>query len=238
MARPQGRVVERDGQRGTTFAIRFVAGGERRYQTLGTTEQGWTRARAHAELLNVLADVRRGIWNPPKSRQEPARDVDQDPTFHVFASEWFDQRKGSWLEATRLDYEWQLSKHLLPFFKAHRLSKITAQEVDRFRTAKVAEAERIKVAAAKGNPLMVEYTDKRGCKHRRPLRALSAVTINKLLTRLAQILEVAVEYGILERNPAKGKPRRLKAVKPAAVWLDSASRLGRCSTPPGSWTAN
>jgi integrase len=225
MARPQGRVVERDGQRGTTFAIRFVAGSERRYQTLGTTEQGWTRARAHAELQNVLADVRRGIWTPPKPRQEPVRDVDQDPTFHVFASEWFEAHKGEWREGTRLDYQWHLSHHLLPFFKSHRLSQITLQEVDRFKTVKVAEAAKVRAAAAAGKAIMYEYTDKRGCKYRRPRRPLSVTSINKMLTRLSQILELAVEYGHIPTNPAKGQRRRLKGAKPAPVWLDSAAGI-------------
>jgi integrase len=54
---------------------------------------------------------------------------------------------------------------------------------------------------------------------------LSAASINKTITRLGQILEVAVEYGLIERNPARGKRRRLKAVKPAAVWLDSAEHI-------------
>jgi integrase len=227
MARPQGRVIERDGQRGTTFAIRFVAGGKRRFQTLGTIEQGWTRARAQTELQNVLADIRRGIWTPPAPRQEPVRNTDQDPTFHEFASEWFDKRKDQWREATRLDYEWQLSKHLLPFFKSHRLSQITAQEIDRFTAAKTSEARKLKAAAAAGKPVMVEYTDRRGCKHRRPKRPLSVSSINKMLTRLAQILDQAVEYDEyeLKRNPARGKSRRLKPVKPTPVWLDSAEHI-------------
>ena len=33
---------------------------------------------------------------------------------------------------------------------------------------------------------------------------------------------MACEYGLIPTNPAKGKRRRLKAAKPAAVWLDSA----------------
>jgi hypothetical protein len=53
---------------------------------------------------------------------------------------------------------------------------------------------------------MDEYTDRRGCKHVRPRRALSVISINKLLTRLAQILEVAVEYGLLERNARRASP--------------------------------
>lgn len=225
MARPQGRVIERDGQRGTTFAIRFIAGGKRRFQTLGTTEQGWTRARAHAELQNKLADVRRGIWTPPEPTPEPVRDVEQDPTFHAFSSDWFNDHKDEWREATRLDYEWQLSKHLLPFFGDHRLSKITAREVDRFKTAKTAEAAKVRAAATAGKPIMDEYTDRRGCKHRRPRRALSVTSINKMLTRLGQILEQAVEYELIDRNPAKGKSRRLKPVKPTPVWLDSAEHI-------------
>jgi len=36
-------------------------------------------------------------------------------------------------EGTRLDYRWQLSHHLLPLFKDHRLSQITIAEVDRYR---------------------------------------------------------------------------------------------------------
>src|SRR5438046_8006255 len=105
MARPQGRVIEREGQRGTTFAIRFMAGGRRRFQTLGTREQGWTRARAQTELQNVLADVRRGQWQPPAPRVELVREASSDPTFHEFASDWFEAHKDEWREGTGLDNE-------------------------------------------------------------------------------------------------------------------------------------
>ncbi len=54
---------------------------------------------------------------------------------------------------------------------------------------------------------------------------LSATSINKTITRLGQVLEVAVEYGLIDRNPARGKRRRLKATTPAPVWLDSAEQI-------------
>ena len=57
---------------------------------------------------------------------------------------------------------------------------------------------------------MDEYTDRRGCEHRRPKRALSVTSINKMLTRLAQILDQAVEYELIGRDPAKGKSRRAR----------------------------
>jgi integrase len=194
MPRPATGQVIVDERRGSpTFALRFRAYGKREYVTLGTAEEGWTQAKAQTELENVLADVRRGIWRPAEPARAP--EIDRDPTFHEFASQWFEATKVQWRMTTQLDYGWQLSHHLLPFFKDHRLSQITIAEVDRYRTAKVKESK------------------------------LSPASINKTITRLGQILEVAVEYGMIERNPAKGKRRRLKAVKPAPVWLDSAEQI-------------
>jgi hypothetical protein len=45
--------------------------------------------------------------------------------------------------------------------------------------------------------------------------------INMTLTWLAQILEVAVEYGHIERNPAKGKRRRVKGTEPRRSWVEA-----------------
>jgi hypothetical protein len=78
MSKPAtGAIVEKRTARGTTYALRFRAYGQRRYVTLGTAAGGWTRTRAEDELQNVLADVRRGIWRPPagrpKLRSSPTR---------------------------------------------------------------------------------------------------------------------------------------------------------------------
>jgi integrase len=59
----------------------------------------------------------------------------------------------------------------------------------------------------------------------RPPRPLANGTINKTLITLSQVLEVAVEYELIARNPAKGKRRRLKASKPPAVWLDRPKHI-------------
>jgi hypothetical protein len=40
-----GQVIERKGARGRTLALRFRAYGIRRYVTLGTVDEGWTRER-------------------------------------------------------------------------------------------------------------------------------------------------------------------------------------------------
>jgi integrase len=197
-SRATGQVIVKRRKSGCSYAIRFRAYGQRRYRHLGYDHEGWDPRRAEAEPQNVLADVRRGIWRPPSLDLPPETEgLGADPTFHVFASEWFAANEAAWRPSTRLDYKWQLSHHLLPHFARHRLSQITVAEVDRYRQARVQE-------------------------HR-----LSPESINKTLTRLGQILDTAEEYGLVDRNPMRVNPRKrkLRATRSPAVWLDRADQI-------------
>jgi integrase len=177
----------------------------------GHSRDGWRRAKAEAELANILADVRRGLWVP-----EPATSIPEppksEPTFHEFASEWFDRAKGELRANTVSAYEYEITHHLLPFFSEYRLSEITVEEVDRYRHFKVRERDALRAARERGEPV-----------RRRPL---GNEMINKTLTRLGQILEVAVEYGYLERNPARGRRRRLRVASRERAYLDRAIQIG------------
>jgi integrase len=189
-----GQVVERKRKGGRAFALRFQAYGKRRYVSLGTAAEGWSRRKAEDELANVLADVRRGIWKP--ARPTDAAEKAPAPTFHEFASEWLETRRHEFAARTVEDYELALTHHLLPFFKDHRLGEITAQEVDRYKAAKVRAREQG----------LVE-------------RPLSNRTINKTLTRLGQILDAAVRYELLDYNPVKTKVEKLKEAEPKRARL-------------------
>jgi hypothetical protein len=193
--RSTGGVVVDDRGKTPIYRLRFRAYGQKRCVTLGSAAGGWTQQRSEDALRHTLSDVERGIWRPPDREPAPAPKLPDDPTFHEFASQWFRSNEEAWRQNTREDCGWQLSNHLLPRFGAHRLSQITIPEVDRFRTIKVREA------------------------------VLSATSINKLISRLAQILEIAVEYEMIDKNPARGRRRRLKPSRPAAVWLDRAEHI-------------
>jgi integrase len=227
MARPAtGQVVVDARRHSPTFGLRFRAYGKRRYVTLGTAAEGWTHAKAQTELENVLADVRRGIWQPPA--KEPVPEQPNDPTLHEFASQWFEANKAGWRPKTREDYSWQLTHHLLPFFKDHALSRITVSEVDRYRSAKLRESERLAKAREDWRRLLEGTRDpakRRELRSEQPRKPLAPGTINKTITTLAQIMEVAIEYELVDRNPAKGRRRKLKAAKPAPVWLDTAAQI-------------
>jgi len=220
MARPaSGQVIVDQRRRSPTFALRFRANGKREYLTLGSAADGWTREKAQLELENILADVRRGLWKAPAA--DPVPEPAADPTFHEFATDWFEQTKAEWSPNTRADYEWQLTRHLLPFFAGHRLSQITIAEVDRYRTTKLTEAEQVRLAARNGSPLTYTYRDRAGRTRRRARRPLSATSINKTITRLSQILELAAEYRLIEANPAKGRRRKVKTRRRTVAWIDN-----------------
>lgn len=196
----------------TSFGARFRFRGERRFVTFGSSADGWTERRAREEMANLMADVRRGIWTPPEERW-PEPEPRTVPTFHAFATEWYEAkfeetrlqeigRGASEEEAVELAQhrlrdvrDWRLRDHILPWLKDYRLDEIGIEEIDRYRRAKVAEGR------------------------------LSPGSINKLLTTIAAILEVAVEYGYLDRNPARGRRRRLRTAPPRRTYLDRADQI-------------
>jgi integrase len=192
-------VVEDTRRRSPTFGVRFQAYGKRRYVTLGSREDGMDRAKAERELGHILADVQRGIWQPVTA--EPVEAPREVPTFHVFASEWFERqkveggRRGGGLTAAGVaDLEWRLANHLV-WFNPKRLDAITVADVDAYRLAKVRAGK------------------------------LNATSINKTLQVLSAILEAAGEYGYVSRNVAHGRRRRLPSITPSRTTLDRAEHI-------------
>lgn len=223
MARPAtGQVIKPDGRR-RSFSLRVRAYDNRHVIRLGRPEDGWTMAMAERELAVVLRDIDLGVWRPPK--RDPAPTSDPDPSFHDFASDWFAAKAAEIAANTASSYHNDLANHLLPFFKDHRLSQITIREVDRYRQQKVREAAEISAVAQRGKPRMVEIVDRRGRRYRRAERPLSARSINMHIALLGQILDMALDHGHLDSNPARGKRRRLKVTRPRPVHLDSAEHI-------------
>jgi integrase len=132
MARPPtGQVVARRGARGTTYGLRFRAYGKRHYVTADAT----SREEAKLELANVLADVRRGIWQPPRPRtviESPA----EVPTFWPFAEGWYRRHAPEVQERTREHWLWALDGHLV-WFGHYALDAIDAELVDTFKAEKL-----------------------------------------------------------------------------------------------------
>lgn len=190
--RPTGQIIERRGEDGYTYrALRFTAYRKRRYVSLGPV----TRTEAERELRHVLADIERGVWQPPQAVAPPA-EAQRVPTFHEYAEDWWLRTERHIAQQTRANYRWRLESHLLPYFADMRLDAITFDAVEHYIAAKLAEEE-----------------------------PLSAVSINMTVTLLAAILETAVERDLIARNPAKGKGRRVRERAARRSYLDTAIQI-------------
>jgi integrase len=227
MARPgrraTGGVVIDTRGKVSRYGIRFRdQHGRRRYESLGAVSE----AEAYEALETRLAEVRIDKYRPPEPTPivEEAR---EEQTFHEFASEWLASREAEGLKAkTLVDLHWSLEVHLLPYFAGYRLSEISRQLVDAYKVAKVAERAELEEQLASW-----EATEpgKRGV---RPPRGLSKGSINHTLRHLAQILETAVEYDLIQSNPATGKRRRLKAEAPARPWVEPEQLIAFLESAP------
>jgi integrase len=155
------------------------------------------RPQAEAEVARIVEEIRRGIWVEPL----PKRTGPPVPRFGGFAMEWFARqcleggRQRVGLAPATQAELRWALDHLLVHFARMPIDAITIIDVDRYRLAKVNEGR------------------------------LSANSINKTLTTLAAILEMGVEYELIQRNPARGRRRRLAAATPTRPWLDRAEHI-------------
>jgi integrase len=220
MARQEGEVVERHWKRGRGYALRFRAYGERRYVSLGFERDGWDRRRAEEELQNIMADVRRGLWVPP--RRGSARDRDggweerEVPTLGRFAADLVASHEGQISEATTRQRRWALA-HVAPLLGDLRLDEIDVRCIDEFRDLKIKESEARARAIGRGRP----YRTDRG----RIMKPLSPASINKTINFLQWVLGIALEYKYVTENAAAGRRRRLPVRPSAPVHLDTATHI-------------
>ena len=233
MPRPtQGHVVERPWADGKTISYGAQVRAYGRYEkvTFGTNKQGWNRTRAELETERIMQQIERGTWVPP--RLQPREDrldeamaalgVQVDETFRVFAKRWWRSKQLDLAEKTFVDYSWRLA-YLERFFGRYRLSEITPRLVDRFRDELAEQAQTIRMAEQRGRPVMETATDKRGRTYERRRRPLSNTSINMLITLLGQILQQAVDYELIDRNPVRvgGRAARfLKRARPERTFLE------------------
>jgi len=197
--------------------------------TFGTNKQGWNRTRAELETERIMQQVERGTWVPP--RLQPREDrldeamaalgVQVDESFRVFAKRWWRSKQLDLAEKTFVDYGWRLA-YLERFFGRYRLSEIAPRLVDRFCDELAEQAQTIRTAEERGRPVMETATDKRRRTYERRRRPLSNTSINMLITLPGQILQQAVNYELIDRNPVRVGGR-------AARFLKRARRIARSS---------
>jgi integrase len=121
------------------------------------------------------------------------------PTIKEFANVWLEAERDRDLGPRTIeDRAWRIG-HLLSWFVHEagdpRLDHITAQTVDEYRSAKKRQGK------------------------------LAAESINRTIDTLAAVLDLAIDYGHVERNVARGRRRKLATRKKRPVYLDGADQI-------------
>lgn len=178
-----------------SWALRVPYQGGRVFVHLGTPEEGWNAERAEQARRDTMDAIRLGVWEPPRKEAAAATEDRSGQTFLSFASEWFEKEQHGWAPRTVKDYRDTLELHVLPWFGELPLTGITIELVDDFRAAKLKEGK------------------------------LAAAQVNKCIKRVAQVLELAVEYGRIPFNPAKGKRRKAKEPPVKRTWVEPEQAL-------------
>ncbi|MHB1570426.1 MAG: tyrosine-type recombinase/integrase [Solirubrobacteraceae bacterium] len=230
MPRPgAGEVTERPWKDGTTitYGARIYAYGRRHRLTFGTNLQGWNHTRAQIEIESISQQVTRGTWLPPEHREptvSPAPNGgDGQQSFEQFARRVIEAKKSHGLdEDTIADLDRKLG-YLVGHFGNTQLCQIDVAATDAFRDELAARSRAIRSAQERGRPLMETVTPRNGRPYKRRKKPLANSSINGILALLSQILQRAVDYGHIDRNPLKTgthRDRFLPAVKPNRTFLE------------------
>jgi integrase len=145
----------------------------------------------------------------------------------VFAKRWWRAKQLGLDEDTINDYAWRLG-YLERFFGRFWIGEISPQLVHRFHDELHEQAETIRNAQERPYgqgtaPAHGDRTDKRGRTDERRRRPLSNTSINAMITMLGQILQQAVDYDLIDRNPVRvgGRSARfLKRTQPKRTFLE------------------
>jgi integrase len=208
------------------FHLRFQVDGRRHTVVLHERPScscscggGWEETAARAKLADMLARVRAGLWRGPHPERRAAgvgAGAGPVPTFGHYAAGWLEGKIAGVLGDrpialnTVSDYRARL-RHL-NYIDRYPLDRIDAILCLELKAHLLAEAREIREAIAAG------AKPREGSGRRR--RPLGPASIRKVLDALASILDEAVEDGLIEHNPARGRRMRVMVPKPKRTCLE------------------
>lgn len=194
VARPSSGVIEthvwKDG-RTVTFRARVRAYGQQWRIAFGTNHEGWSEERARVELDAILEKIKRGTWEQPSTHRDRRDTRDAlDPQETVRVTAY------RWWQRRKAE----VSENTRLDYR-WRLKHVIDQ---------LGERETSSMDARTVDDFRQQLVG----------RGLSPRSVNMMLDLLAQVLDDAVEYKLLDANPARGKRRRMRLAKSRRTFLE------------------
>jgi site-specific recombinase XerD len=189
----QGITFERLANGDGLFSVNVMVDRERIHRNLGRESEGVTRTTAEKFIAKVRQDAREGRLDFPKRRKVPLTLA----TAALLYLDRLDQEGGKEIERKRQ----RLEQCLVPFLGKVQMGQITSFDIEKHRLAQSIQSRK------KLQPGQTSPTN-------RP------ATVNRELATLSHLLNKAVEWGWIERPPAK--IRKLKEDNGRIVFLTAA----------------
>lgn len=171
------RLANGDG----AYSINVMADGQRIHRVIGRESEGTTRTQAEDFIAKVRNDAKHDRLSLPKGRKVAL-------SLREAAGRYLErlaEEGGKDLEKKRR----RLDRHLVPFFGDLPLSKISTFDIERYKKQR-REAKAIKSTSAGDGPTYKDSPNAPG-------------TINRELAVVSHLFAKAVEWGWIERRPAR-----------------------------------
>lgn len=189
------------------FTVNVMVNGRRIHRVVGRESDGVTRTQAEAFIEQLRTDARHERLALPKRRKFGL-------TFREAAAGYLERLAAEGGKDLKMKRQ-RLSLHLVPFFDAVALDKITTSEIERYKQQRRHEQPLLRPRGKK--------IERSGAP-----RAVSPATVNRELAVLSHLFTKAVEWEWLDRAPPI---RRFREGQSRIEYLtvEQARRLLECA---------
>lgn len=199
------RLVNGDG----VYTVNVMADGQRIHRVIGRESDGTTRTQAEDFIAKVRNDAKHDRLALPKGRKVAL-------SFQEAAGKYLERLKESGGKDLKAKTH-RLELHLVPFFGDIPLSKISGFDIERYKRQRQQET------------VIVKPRGKKVARTPEQARTTTPGTINRELAVLSHLFNSAIEWGWMDRRPAKIKRFQEGQGRITYLTTEQITRLVECA---------
>jgi integrase len=178
-----GITFEKSANGDGVFSVNIMVDGQRIHRVVGRESDGTTRTQAEAFVEKVRSDAKNDRLALPKGRKVAL-------AMREAAKKYLDRLKVEGGKDLKMKRQ-RLELHLVPFFGDCPLNKISTFDIERYKHQRQKE------------PVAVRPRGKTIARSPEKISVVKPSTINRELAVLSHLFNKAVEWGWIDRKPAK-----------------------------------
>ena len=213
--RPGGKInehgitYEKSANGDGVFTVNIMVDGQRSHRVVGRESDGTTRTQAEAFIEKVRSDAKNDRLALPKGRKVAL-------SIREAAAKYLDRLKVEGGKDLKMKRQ-RLDLHLVPFFGDYPLNKISGFDIERYKHQRQKE------------PVSIRPRGKTVVRAAGKVTSAKPSTINRELAVLSHLFNKAVEWGWMDRRPAKINRFSEGQGRITYLTVDQVNRLVECS---------